>query len=116
MFDSYDFDKPIELEETGNEIHGSGGGKVATAADDDDDEIQVDSKGRKKAKHYDYEIEGKISEDEQEEEEEENDAEKLIPLILNQLIKLLKIINNHQVLCLLKKHTMTKMTKVMKLN
>lgn len=77
MFDSYDFDKPIELEETGNEIHGSGGGKVATAADDDDDEIEVDSKGRKKAKHYDYEIEGKISEDEQEEEEEENDAEKI---------------------------------------
>ncbi|KAF6069776.1 hypothetical protein FOB64_002855 [Candida albicans] len=78
MFDSYDFDKPIELEETGNEIHGSGG-KVATAAadddDDDDDEIEVDSKGRKKAKHYDYEIEGKISEDEQ--EEEENDAEKI---------------------------------------
>ena len=47
MFDSYDFDKPIELEETGNEIHGSGGGKVATAADDDD-EIEVDSKGRRK--------------------------------------------------------------------
>ncbi|KAL6454254.1 NOP8 60S ribosome subunit biogenesis protein NOP8 [Candida maltosa Xu316] len=45
MFASFDFDKPMEV-------------------DDEKEEVEIDSKGRKKAKHYDFEIEGKVSDNE----------------------------------------------------